>query len=837
MELPLEISPVKTAGLTTILAPDQKAALEIAGVAARTWISGSDLQKRLEILAALCWNAALHGRTTLVCITPELRAAILEILRSTGLSGLVFDMAGHADPAVIGAFQVARKKRPSDATHQQAEVAMQEYIRWQTALDQRYLSMDKVLFGELTWKEIVDQRSNTPGSAYQHFLSASVHDRFDLSHKEYWHLRGRIKSFSRLRTLRTASFDTLDVLNPALFDDPDASLKDKLVDQLQSIVDTGREVLCVAADAIHAYRQDVTSDHQGRQNEITGRIQHIMQLIAAGETRFGQRFYDESTLTNVWQGIVRGAREEVQHLHVTRNEIRSAFIDFHNYLQESSDPHLDDVAAFMPDPLTVDAIKATCGEINALLEDWTRRVDAHAAEHRKRINAQNISRGEDLRALLRNAETRIEEFVTLLNTTCLLRTAPEINALSLEKKAAAIETTVRLCLRLLNSAPDIDAYTLWTNFWTAQNARTKAILKCLDLMEDSDLVQAFDSWYFGLVLAQIPDHGIVSERDRIQDIHPQHSDLRAALEGHMRAMTQARRHAKLRQIASLQTSLMQSIAKSQLNSFSEELRILPAKDLTELFPVILCTQEQISEYGYYCDALIVCADEGSDHKVFAAQARRCVMLTQSPPRVPGEQWVCANLYIDAIAQRYDWQAVPTSERLPFIESLASQFAGFLKGMRIYNTRDIQIMSFLGDRIDHGMLQHLGLPYKEVGEEGMHPGHIVECFLDRKKPIVLLIRDNKLGVEYSGCLRWHHATIDTLRACGVHVCNFWTLHLKHDPQNALIRLFDEIRQCAGAAMSPEALHESAILRRHVDSGSHTLAPITEDARDRGGSAGL
>src|SRR5690606_7984077 len=119
--------------------------------------------------------------------------------------------------------------------------------------------------------------------AYQHFLTSSVKDRFDLTHKEYWHLRGRIKSFARLRTLRTPGFETLDALNPALFEDPDAALKDTVVAHLREIVQFGREVLCTVADAVHAYKMDLTSDHQSRASEIVMRLNHIQQLIASGE--------------------------------------------------------------------------------------------------------------------------------------------------------------------------------------------------------------------------------------------------------------------------------------------------------------------------------------------------------------------------------------------------------------------------------------------------------------------------------------------------------------------------------------------------------------------------
>jgi hypothetical protein len=616
-----------------------------------------------------------------------------------------------------------------------------------------------------------------------------------------------------------------------MFDDPDASLKEKVVTHLRNIVKVGRDVLCIVADAIHAYKKDVTSDHQWRSTEITARLSRIQQLIAAGETKFGHRFCDESTLSNTWNAIVRGARADVQSLYMARNEIRDAFVDFHNQLQEYNDVHLGDAAAFMPDPLTIDAIKVACTELHEMLEEWSRRVDAHATEHRKRINAQNMSRGEDLRTLVRTAEDHIEEFASLLAETNILKHIPEINALSIEKKATVIESTVRLCLRLLDATPDIDAYTLWTGFWSAQNARTRAVLRCLDLMEDSDIVQAFDTWYFGLTLGQIPDHTIVSAKSNVQESHPQMTDLRAAMEGHMRAIVQTKRNDVMREIAPVQKTLLLSIAKSQLNSFCDELRILPAKDLAGLFPVVLCNQEQITEYGYYFDTLYVMTEDGHDYKSYAAQSRRCVMITKTPPKFALDQWAMMSLDIAPLEQTYDWKSVPTSDRLPFLEALASQFAPFLNEMRVYNARGIQIFSFLGDRIDGTLMQRLGMPYKEVGDTGLTTQLIVESFLDRRKPVILLLRDHKLGQTLSGSLPWHQSTIAKLASCGIHICNLWSLDLKNTPFETMENLYEEVRRFAeeANAASMPALSENPILERHAQSGSHAMEQLPEDTQ--------
>jgi hypothetical protein len=838
MESTVRITPKHIAALFHCPAPDQVMALEKIDAADNTWVSCSDRRKSMELLTAMCWYAALQGETTLVCVSPDGRQQVVDALRDMGMQGLFFDLCGQADSAVLGAFQVARKKRASAATEHQAEVALQEFHRWITEQEQGYHNLERVLFGDLSWKDIVDQRSTVPPSAYQHFLTASVKDRFDLTHKEYWHLRGRIKSFARLRTLRTSGFETLEALNPKLFEDPDASLRETVVTALQEIVDNGREVLCMVADAVHAYKQDLTSDHQSRTTEIVARISQIQQLIAAGETKFGQRFFDESTLSNTWHALIRSARPEIRKLHYARDNVREAFIDLYTVMQDSSHAQLDDITAFMPDPLTIDAIKCSCEEITDVIQEWTRRVDAHASEQRRRVNAQNISRNEGLREMLQQADNRIEAFVELISRTDILKTVPEINALSIEKKATVIEATVRLCLRLLDAADDIDAFTLWTGFWSAQNTRTKAVLLCLDLMEDHDLVQAFDTWYFGLTLGQIPDRMVVHGKTAMPSEHPQLGDLRAAVEGHLRAITQTSRHEVMREIATVSKAFVQSIAKSQLNIFGDELRILPAKDLMRLFPVVLCNQEQVTEYAYYADALYVVTDEGHDYKTFAAQSKRCVMLTTHPPKFAPDGWSVLRMDELSLDEAEDWRTVATSDRLAFVDALASQFTPFLDEMRVYNARGIQVFSFLGDRLDNALLQRLGMPYKLVGEHGLTHQLVMESFLDRRKPIMILLRDQKLGHTFRGYLPWHHRTVGLLRKCGIRVQNLWSVDLKNSPAGTMEKLYEEIRRFAEEVNASTAtVQESPNLSADAQAGPQAVEPIPQKPQYSGYEAGI
>jgi len=70
MDSPKGISPAITAGLLFTPAPDQTHALGKSVESNRVWISGADTTKRMQVLVAMCWNAALQGESSLICVTP-----------------------------------------------------------------------------------------------------------------------------------------------------------------------------------------------------------------------------------------------------------------------------------------------------------------------------------------------------------------------------------------------------------------------------------------------------------------------------------------------------------------------------------------------------------------------------------------------------------------------------------------------------------------------------------------------------------------------------------------------------------------------------------------------
>ena len=145
-------------------------------------------------------------------------------------------------------------------------------------------------------------------------------------------------------------------------------------------------------------------------------------------------------------------------------------------------------------------------------------------------------------------------------------------------------------------------------------------------------------------------------------------------------------------------------------------------------------------------------------------AKRIVDLSLSARKV---SFLVKQMHRNSMQADFNWQNVASSDKLPKLKRLASQFKPVIKHMRIYNAKQVQIFSFMGPKLDSWILDRLGMPYK-VTDETIAPttDTIVENLLDNRKPIILLYRDQIPVTTSPETFLWQNEFIETLEKCGI-----------------------------------------------------------------------
>lgn len=835
------------ANLLYLLDPEQTHAYLSALREDTCWIYGSDEVKRLQVLLQLALHQTFHGQTTLVCIDPEIEHTFTEMIGEAGMEGFVMRLHKPITAAAMGALQVARKKKSRTDTQAQCELAISQTGKWIRNTETPFMTLSTPVFGDLSWRELVDKNALAPESPYKSQLAASlVASDFELSHQEYWHLRGRIKTFQRLRILRTPSFDLLDALHGDIFEkEGEESNRESVKKVLTQVIENGRKLLSRIGDLVYQYRRDISGVQYDALHDFHARATEIRELLETGEAQFGQEFFSESTFNAITNKFKRTVSSRSRAIQAHRTRIREAYESLVDVLESAPVNSTTIEALFTDEAHTMEHIAEGVDICLDALQAWASRIDATATDQKKRLNAQNIPRGHLLRHLIHDTEKDIEKYIEWVNGCKVLREVREVNALSLEKRSLVIRDIVMLCTRLKDALVDFEAYFLWRQFWSQLDNNVKALLESLDLLDDADQVAAFDRWYIENVLDQIPRRRIAREVPPTHAFEEHMRDLRAVVLTHVKARLHQQRHQVLKSMRGTQKALIQSISNGNYSAVADELQVIPAQDLARLFPVVVCTPSELRDYGYYFDRLCVVAKNGCDFKSYIAQSKSCILFTREGPAEPTEQLAARScrLLVHRSNGGFQWKELPATGKLQKLQTLASQLHPHCGSMRLYNCKGIEIFSFLGDTVDKAILQRLGVPYKQTGDPAPTVKHITEAMLDNRKPIVMLTRDYTMGELAAGHLHWHVVTLNRFKACGLCIINSWSLDWKQEPTRAIHDLVKEVEACIPVPVSHRKPEEEtsanlesdgAIEPARVQTSSEGASTGTPDADLRSGA---
>ena len=801
--------PVLPADILFILDHEQQNAIALTDSDKHVWIHGQNEGKRIQLLIHSIVEHLFSGKTCLIQVPKDVEDVVCNVLAQLGLSEAVMNLNGLPDPAVIGAMKLARKKQVRDDARDLAILGIEKYNGWLHAIEGRHRKMDKQVFGDLTWKAVLDKSLTNAADSYRSVLDASLSSHeFDLSQQEYWHLKGRIKTFQRLRVLRTPAFEILDSIADTAFVIPDGQkVKLEIAHKLNEAITRGKDLLKVIGNVIHQYRRDITGSRHTILQSLRNRILDLEEMIETGVRKHGNDLLIESTFNELAGRLKRTMLRRSQELEVLRNEIRRTYDHLITAYAEAyaSQEHTQ---PDFPSNAPLEEMPELLQGMLTRIDTWSAQIEAAATTQKRRLNARNIVDGHALGSSLQEVEAEIASYVRWMNTQAILREAIEVNALSLEKSSEVIKSVVLHCMRLRNAMAEFEAYYLWRTFWSKLSSGVKVLMESLDLMEDHEQFEAFDAWYLNNVLDQIPEADMLRSIPDNNEFGNRINDLRAVVVEHISARLQNERFELLRDLKGKNKRLLQCINNGNQIVLAEELKVVPAQVLARMFPIVFCSSVHLRDYAYYFDSLMVFNRNGADFKAACAQSQRCVFLSPHAPALDEKQaqeLQSTYLRTPSTDNPLRINELPASDRLKTCRQLASilsRFGGELNG---YNARNIQVLSFMGATIDKQVLEQLQVPYKMIGTDGtISTEQLTEALLDTRKPMVLLTRDGILGYTYKGAMFWQSSLCQFVNTCGVPVINTWSANWKSDAKGQ----FEQIMHMIKGLISPVEMTDTS-----------------------------
>ena len=367
-------------------------------------------------MAQLVISKVFEGETVLICAGPETEARIMETMRSIGLDSLYFHLRGQVTKPALGAMQLAKKKGVKEDTTSPTSLAITQYSRWNEKIAARYSSINRQIFGDLTWQQLAEKAAIGPDPTYKGLLAASLNpSELELSLQEFWHLRERIKKFQRLRVLRTPAFDLLESLHDEVFVEANESeIRSTTQTALEDVVSRGRQLLARVGSLVHMYRRDVSGHHHESLHALRCEIDRLEELIDQGMARYGNEFILESTFNELTGKLKKSISRKYQEMSTARNEVVQGYRDVMTSLQNSAFAFNNSQDWNTSEGL--ENLSDRLQEMRQYLVDKAREIESNALTHKKRLNAQNISSSHTLQGNIKEVEEAIETFVYWVNT-------------------------------------------------------------------------------------------------------------------------------------------------------------------------------------------------------------------------------------------------------------------------------------------------------------------------------------------------------------------------------------------------------------------------------------
>ncbi len=775
------------------LDPDQLKALDLLQSQPHLLLSVNEQEKQLELITAWAIEQALAGKKAYLVIgSPEQRNQLHRRFQDLDLSAIVYlkNEAGYY-PAI----QLARKRLPDEKEVKSQQFAMsaasQEMKQWQ----EKYEVLQTRVFDTMTWQDIADRLAAHPLSGNPNILSLKLNPtEFERTAEEYKMIRSKLSNYVKLCKLNHPWFDQLQELNIShLKKYALETIKKEVTAHLSQNTETGERLIREGEILLLDYIQHSKQSLQAILKKSYHEISTLLFKIENYQQFLGPEFSMETSLGNFTLKLKSNFTRASKDLIKARRWVKSAYINLLTNL-EILEAYLPVESLQPAETLSMDAITAHLNRLSRELQDCERKMQARINEQIKRLNSKNLPSGHPLQGRIGEWEKQLFEWKRQIDESEFLDLGKEVNALSVRKKLGIVTEIVRQLREMRRACAKLEDFFFWRSFEDNIPENARKVIAALEFEEHHKWLDLFDQWYFMSTLdqhtlAEMPDSGSYLEvPEQIAS-----SGLKAIVQ-YLKLETQSQRYAFLHSGAQDARSVMKLIRKKDESGTIQAIEFLEPDQRMQLFPIQiigpeLFTRKYGTDYTNPEAAVLYVLDEahievgnqlasttrkGTCHIISSpGVAHRLLQTSQSTRKV---QFTFMRIQsADLSDSAYTLANVSSSEKLNFYKRVASMLEPVYENMTIYNTKFVQVISFLGPKLDAWLLDELPFPYK-IHEEGMNPtsAFLVECLLDQKKPLLILVRDGLFSPGAHGSVRWQNMVMKRCAEVGFPIHNSWTV---------------------------------------------------------------
>ena len=766
-------------------------------------------QKQDELMVAWAIEKLLaHQQVFLIIGDAEQQKRIYTAFQNLDLASIIYL---KNQTYYLPALQLARKKAGDDLDMKSQQfslaTAQQEMKNWGS----KYALLNQPVFESLTWRNLADRLASHPLSGIPNILQLKLDPTdFERNAEEYKMIRAKLSNYIKICKLNHPWFDQLEDLNISHLKQFSLDvIKKEVIEGFAKFTFDGEEIIRSGEILLLDFIKHSKQTLQNLLKESHQKIESLLFKIENYNKLLGPEFSLETSLNNFTIKLKSNFTRSSKDLIKARRLVKSAYMDTLTDL-EVLESYLPPESLEPAHTVSMEAIKMHLQEISVQIKDCERKMQARINEQIKRLNSKNMSPEHPLRQSISSWEQQLGKWSNEISQAKFFNIQKEVNALSVQKKLNVVSDIVRQLREMKRASEKLEDFIFWKSFESNIPVQCRKVIAALEFEKHDRWLDLFDQWYFFSLLeqnalAEMPNGAETTDLPAQLAVSATKSLIQ-----YLKLKTQTVRHQQLKSVEVWAKNAQSMIRKKDDLGLQLQIEQMGMEARTSLFPVqIVGPQSFTRTFGAECKIENVKVLYSLDQSTIEIGSQLASTTLQQACHVIAPPAVAQRMVQTSMSTRKNTfkvvqvktgkleylksiQSISNSEKLNYFKEIASLFEPFMDDLAIYNTRFVQIFSFLGPKLDSWILDEIELPYK-IHNEGLAPnvGFIVECLLDHKKPIIMLTRDGLLSGNKHESAIWQTQVIEQLKQIGLAIHQSWSVEWMNQGKQTLEHLKDFI----------------------------------------------
>ncbi|MCB0640156.1 MAG: hypothetical protein KDC44_00890, partial [Phaeodactylibacter sp.] len=393
-------------------------------------------------------------------------------------------------------------------------------------LDAAYQFLEKPLFGNLNWTELVGFFLRSNSMQGKELLASHLNPAdYQFTSEEFTDLKGILERSAPLYQKVNTLKHPLTNLHPSIFlERAQADSLQLLQQELEQSIQAAKALQLKFIGAIDTFTLKL-SDHYGKYHlQYQSRLSQILDSITDAGNQYGAAFLDKTPGSLKVQGIFSTKARQIRSI---KEKTASNYQSLAKLVHQNK--LIDHEFPMQLDARNIPEIKKVLEDFQEVLKQWRSKQDFYVQEALQRLNAQNAQPELQLEAYLERLDQELQEFLNDLNEKALYAAPFRHQMLTVPKKQQYIEQTIEYLEHTQRNLRDFEQFYPWQRNWLSLEPKAQKLLKGLVKVQPSDWFTAFDSWYFHQYLNLHYEQQLPSDLSLLQAYVPELLELQELL--------------------------------------------------------------------------------------------------------------------------------------------------------------------------------------------------------------------------------------------------------------------------------------------------------------------